>query len=225
MVGGSQTSHSVVLDLNTLQICNNNYEHFHDIDQSYQYGVGGVFEKKYPVICFGFYNNEVVKNCRIFNHPTLTETAIFDDRVDASAVKWDNYRIWITGGVFAYDNQARKNTRIVRANGDIDWSRQLPYEVSGHCVVRLDYKTFVLIGGKNHEQDVYFLDKKNDPFNWKPGPQTIHSYQSGFGCVVFEYQGVPAVMVAGGSDGITDAQKHVEILQRGASHWIEGNFD
>ena len=118
-MGGLKTSSSVVLDLNTMQVCNNNYENFNDTDESYEYGIGAVLDKKYPVICLGFYNNEVVKNCRIFNHPSLTETPEFNEqRIGASGILWERYKLWVTGGVYA-TNVVQKNSRQISSNGEI----------------------------------------------------------------------------------------------------------
>ena len=216
-----------------MQVCNEDFENYSDENKGYQNGVGGILDHKYPVLCLGNFGTEIMKNCRILGQSHMNYTTdLYPQNTGPSKVKigtagvmWNSYALWITGGANEEGSQGYKNTRFVKKHGkEMIWSRELPYPVSHHCLVKLDSNTFVLIGGKNYAFDVYVLEwsyEKNIQ-----GPSTLFPRHSGFGCVVFHKYGTPIVMVAGGaaSDSDTEGQSTVELLERGSNQWVEGAF-
>ena len=233
LVGGYAMSSSIVLDLKTLEVCNEHFENYNDTDLPYQFGTGAVLSQKYPVLCPGTFDNQIQEACRVLNHPTISETPklfYFNDnsypKLGTAAVLWDSDTIWLTGG--AGTSGLSKNGRLIFNSGKtLGWGRELPYPVSDHCLVRLDYKTFVLVGGKGHEHSTQIMvwQDNSDYWNeWMSGPDTIYPRHSDFACTVFEYQGVPTVMVGGGKrfEGDEVQQEFVEFLKQGSWQWVEG---
>ena len=115
-----------------------------------------------------------------------------------------NWSYTISGG------QPHKETALVSLQGVIA-GPELPYEVWGHCMIRLDYITFVLIGGKNHEQDVRFfgfLDRI-----WTEGPKTQEKFSKD-SCGSFVLNGKPTIVLVIGTK--------VEIWIKGDLAWKYG---
>ena len=176
-----------------------------------QSAVGETFDNHF-VVCGGldnskFFNIEPKGDCTSFGaFRTKSFQMIEGGRVNASSVLLNATTMWITGG--KNDGSALNSTEFVTVDGSrkgID----LPFTVSGHCMVMLEETVILLIGG---EQDEILSEKTwvvniTNAFDISEGP-SLNRNRSNHGCEILKDAfGNKIVVVVGG-----DKVKEVEFL-------------
>ena len=117
--------------------------------------------------------------------------------------------LWVTGGTSGHQNGVpitTKSTEYVRLESGKTWKGEtvsgpdLPVAVRGHCLVKLNEETVIMIGGANWSNSQYYHETwlfhvKNE--SWTEGPP-VNSKREGHMCGIIDFNNTQMVVVAGG---------------------------
>jgi hypothetical protein len=166
----------------------------------------GLLANNNALICGGIdwtssWEFQFLDNCFAINENELTSTAkLLHSRSYAASVVLKDTTLWLTGG-YLDGFVTTKSTELVELTGTTPGS-DLPFAVSGHCLVSLNETTVLLIGGFLADNTVSkaTLFYNSDHQTWTEGPSLItgRAYHS---CALFKdpQQGhIDTVIVTGG---------------------------
>ncbi len=91
-----------------------------------------------------------------------------------ATVQWDDETIWLVGGFNGYGYS--QSAYFLTASGlfeDRDPLRQIPEEMSNHCMVKIDDNTFVKIGTDKAMHDTWIY---NHGEGWSGGPSIFNAH-------------------------------------------------
>ena len=217
IVGGQHTGQATILDLETLTECKP-YPALVGISRL-DLPIGGLLANQYPIVCSGRQSagDDPRSICEVLHDPISQSSFELDPKFfNGMGAIWNETHWWITGGK-STGGISHSDTVLIsmdtEVGGVVKSGPALPYEVYGHCLTRLDYLTFVLLGGKSHEQEMQlwgFLEQI-----WTPGPDTNEMYFRGdLACTSFQLGGKPTVAAITG--------QKLEFWSKGDSQWRYG---
>ena len=172
-----------------------------------QDAVGEKFDNHF-VVCGGLDNSYEPKgDCTSFGAFRAKSFQMIEKgRVGASSVLLNATTMWITGG--KNDGTALSSTEYVTLDGSTK-GINLPFTVSGHCMVKLDETVILLVGGEQDEkisEKTYVINVTNE-FDITEGP-SLNRTRSNHGCGILKDEfGNEIVVVVGGN-----SVKEVELL-------------
>ncbi len=197
--------------------------------------VGGILKndiggKEVPIICGGETRafNPYADECFILDKSTKQwiqiQARLSTPRKWASSIAIDignKKALWIMGG---YNGQETlSSTDIVTmdsGNVTIQAGPDLPFKVVGHCQVKLNATTALLIAGFGRRSSTYFLDLPTSGSRFVKGP-SLSIGRKWFSCGVVkdpDNQDGQVVIVTGGYTDEDGGLKSTEILRIGSTH-------
>ncbi len=186
--------------------------------------IGGLGFKENPIICGGNQNGTPSKTCySLQNNMWVSSVSMNSVRVDAAAVQLQDGKLLGTGGIDDSNNKLN-STEILTKEGWDSKIPNLPVAISYHCMVTVNTKTVMVIGGwKDNEaigQTFYFTFGEE---SWTEGPEL--KYNRGYhSCGRIRRDNssqVMSIIVAGGLAIFSDLSS-VEILDEGSNEWKAG---
>ena len=170
-----------------------------DYPEEVMLATGALLQNDKPLICGGW-NDQLIKNdkCNIIGKEGQIQ--LLEKRAASSSIAIDEDSLWITGGV--NDDGHLKTTEFVNIKtlSSIP-GPDLPIELAGHCMVKLNQTTVIVIGGENDNGivDKTFLYNIDNPeFEVRSGP-TLNLPRDGPGCGAFDLNGKLHLVVASGA--------------------------
>ena len=116
---------------------------------------GGLISKNTIMICGGYHTPDFLTNCY-----TLTdENGYFEQsaslhvpRLKSASVVTKN-GLWITGGFHGWNenNTFLSSTEFVTPTQAL-MGPEMPYAITGHCIIKIDESTVILTGGRYCEK-------------------------------------------------------------------------
>ena len=202
-----------------------------------------------PLICGGaekshkILSDHPVSECYIVGSGIRDPVAkLLAPRVDSAAVAISSHQLWVTGGTSVPENvggvphyNSLKSTEIVDVQtSNVVEGPELPWGMSGHCVVQLNQFTFFFLGGGKHislsgsvnGSSTFFYDARSKA--WTNGPDMNYERKS-FGCGIMKMaSGSSMVVVTGGIESISNREglAATEFLNLGDPNglkWSSGN--
>ena len=179
---------------------------------------GGVLENNIPIVCGGWSDNYkyAQSNCYIIGKEGIATTMSQPRFFGASAVISKD-TLWITGGTLT-----EQSTDFIKFNQASEPGPDLPMKFLEHCMVKINENLVVLIGGidnQNQAQSLIVEVSKN--FSMSQGPSLIQGRYD-FSCGLFELNGNPAVIVAGGYDGFNSISTEIWVQNSSNNGWLVG---
>jgi len=194
-----------------------------------RYGcVGGLLDNE-PFFCGGEYDTgNKFDNGFIIGQPHK-KIQMLEKRFGAAGVVFNDSTLWITGGEDS--GNYLKSTEFVFVNQPPIEGPNLPFAISGHCMVQTDPNTLFIIGGSlssSKSSPVHTSTKTwtVDPetFHIQPGPP-LNVARSGHSCAKMILKDKVYLVVAGGYDEYRwmGALDSVEILDPTSKKgWVFG---
>jgi hypothetical protein len=183
--------------------------------------IGGLGLNKNPIICGGFHNKYLSKNCyALENKVWISSFGMNSERSGTEAVQLQNGKILVTGG------QGRNSAEILTEEGWKSNIPSLPESISEHCMVTVNSTTVLVIagrhnGGDSSERTYYFTLGEE---KWTDGP-SLNFPRFGHSCGEIrrdkESQEM-SIIVAGGFGRRGYFMSSVEILHTGSNEWQKG---
>ncbi len=187
-----------------------------------------------PVVCggrFGGYYSHSDK-CYIVGNSTKV-ASMHSKRSSAAALAIDSDKtLWITGGLTAtsYPDIYVNSTEFVYFDGrEANQGPDLPLPLARHCMVRINQKWAMLIGGYqgnliDYEHSTWLFDFVEQ--KWTPGPNMTHGKSNAAcGLIRDSSTGETMVVVAGGfgdSESIHHLTNSTELWILESESWIPG---
>ena len=140
-------------------------------------------------------------------------------RMFASLIELNQSTLWVTGGTDAFFGPLA-STELVTANTTTP-DVNLPFTVSGHCMVRFSHDAFMLIGGNqdgvSNSVKTWIIDV-NNRFNIGEGPSLNEGRETDSCGIMYDDYGHALIIVVGGLNILS-----VEILNTTIpSKWTQG---
>ena len=115
-------------------------------------------------------------------------------------------RLWISG-------YRDKYTEFISLQGEVTQGPDLPENLNGHCMVKIDDKTVMMVGGQVYPEQsgrTYFLDVPSGKWTQGPAlliPRAFHS------CGLFEFKDQKFVLAIGGetADGYLKSVEYFDL--------------
>jgi hypothetical protein len=213
---GNPTTSSEVIDLlDASNICQ-------DLDDYPLPGfcaVGGLLNDVNPLVCGGYHT--VADECYIVGQ-SGPKAKLLEGRDTAASLVLNHSHIWITGGLDG--NQDRlSSTELVSVGQPTSKGPELPKAVYGHCLVRVNDSTALLIGGFDgwFSDESYYMSLEDQ--SWSQG-LNLKEGRYAHTCGVFKssvHQGRTVVIAAGGHNG-GNVMNSVELLDFStADTWVQ----
>ena len=158
----------------------------------------------------------------------LEVAALLDERQYSASIVFNETTLLITGGSDEPMGGGPyfDSTEFVTPGRMSEYGPSLPLHTKGHCLVRVNESTIVMIGGELSETQTFFytFDGSESDNGWTVGPTllTSHAFHS---CAVMtkspKHSG-PVVVISGG----WDVNNRTEFLDLGTAspEWIQGNI-
>ena len=216
--GGEQSSE--VIDLrNADNVCGS----FDDVDTFRQVPFGALMQKSLPVVCGGY--SPPTHNCVIVGKEMTTPLIDFIlPRPESGFVLINESTLWITGAEWG---EGASNSEYITVGSDGSAQAMLgpeiPLEIFGHCMVKVDEHTFFMTGGRVYsdhtEARTYFYDMVSR--TWTLGPD-MNQPRAHHRCEVFRNPATNSlnIIVMGGYDYEHQTElDSVELLDLDAGFW------
>ena len=192
----------------------------------YGANVGGLLQNR-PLIGRGAHIREFGNHSKVYkmiDQPLATALHPASDGV-ASVILKNHSKLWITGGHLGY---AMSNTTFISLDKPRVKGPNLPFRVSGHCMVQVDEKNIYLIGGLQnytYSNKTWIIDPTNN-FNVKEGPTMNFQKHNGSCATMTLNQEVYIVVFGAGIDAGIPTEATVEILNTVSPHngWEMGMY-
>ena len=193
-----------------------------------QFPYGALLQKSLPVVCGGYSNQDCVVIGRDTSTPLVDLTF---PRPESASVLIDDSTLWITGAEWG---EGLGNSEFVTIESDGSAQSilgpDLPMQVFGHCMAKIDDNTYFLSGGYRLDTDsiatkaTFFYDMTSE--TWTRGPNMIES-RAHHSCEVFMNPATNNlnIVLMGGYDYETQTtleQTELLDLDGGAHGWTYG---
>ena len=193
-----------------------------------QFPYGALLQKSLPVVCGGYSNQDCVVIGRDTSTPLVDLTF---PRPESASVLIDDSTLWITGAEWG---EGLGNSEFVTIESDGSAQSilgpDLPMQVFGHCMAKIDDNTYFLSGGYRLDTDsiatkaTFFYDMTSE--TWTRGPNMIES-RAHHSCEVFMNPATNNlnIVLMGGYDYETQTtleQTELLDLDGGANGWTYG---
>ena len=193
-----------------------------------QFPYGALLQKSLPVVCGGYSNQDCVVIGRDTSTPLVDLTF---PRPESASVLIDDSTLWITGAEWG---EGLGNSEFVTIESDGSAQSilgpDLPMQVFGHCMAKIDDNTYFLSGGYRLDTDsiatkaTFFYDMTSE--TWTRGPNMIES-RAHHSCEVFMNPATNHlnIVLMGGYDYDTQTtleQTELLDLDGGAHGWTYG---
>ena len=193
-----------------------------------QFPYGALLQKSLPVVCGGYSNQDCVVIGRDTSTPLVDLTF---PRPESASVLIDDSTLWITGAEWG---EGLGNSEFVTIESDGSAQSilgpDLPMQVFGHCMAKIDDNTYFLSGGYRLDTDsiatkaTFFYDMTSE--TWTRGPNMIES-RAHHSCEVFMNPATNNlnIVLMGGYDYDTQTtlvQTELLDLDGGANGWTYG---
>ena len=155
-------------------ICNDLPEY--PIDLGVSGAFGGLTGGNYPLICGGYsFNPEnqnlttMVSICYNLQEPSSTLEMTSPRAFSSAAVVNNGNSLWITGG-YNYGGITSSTVYVTPQEGKVETGPDLPEGLYGHCVLDLDDKMAMVIGGFTENlfeepyNSTYFFNKTTNTY-------------------------------------------------------------
>jgi len=194
-----------------------------------RYGcVGGLINNE-PFFCGGEYDTGNKFNDGFVVGQPNKKLQMQEKRFGAAGVVFNDSTLWITGGEDGANYL--KSTEFVFVNQPPIEGPDLPFAISGHCMVQVDARTIFIVGGSlstsksspvNTSTKTWMVDPET--FHIQPGPP-LNIARSGHSCAKMILNGKVYLVAAGGYDEYRwmGALDSVELLDPTSNKgWILG---
>ena len=193
-----------------------------------QFPYGALLQKSLPVVCGGYSNQDCVVIGRDTSTPLVDLTF---PRPESASVLIDDSTLWITGAEWG---EGLGNSEFVTIESDGSAQSilgpDLPMQVFGHCMAKIDDNTYFLSGGYRLDTDsiatkaTFFYDMTSE--TWTTGPNMIES-RAHHSCEVFMNPATNHlnIVLMGGYDydfQTTLVQTELLDMDGGANGWTYG---
>ena len=193
-----------------------------------QFPYGALLQKSLPVVCGGYSNQDCVVIGRDTSTPLVDLTF---PRPESASVLIDDSTLWITGAEWG---EGLGNSEFVTIESDGSAQSilgpDLPMQVFGHCMAKIDDNTYFLSGGYRLDTDsiatkaTFFYDMTSE--TWTRGPDMIER-RAHHSCEVFMNPATNNlnIVLMGGYDYETQTtleQTELLDLDGGAHGWTYG---
>ena len=193
-----------------------------------QFPYGALLQKSLPVVCGGYSNQDCVVIGRDTSTPLVDLTF---PRPESASVLIDDSTLWITGAEWG---EGLGNSEFVTIESDGSAQSilgpDLPMQVFGHCMAKIDDNTYFLSGGYRLDTDsiatkaTFFYDMTSE--TWTRGPDMIER-RAHHSCEVFMNPATNNlnIVLMGGYDYETQTtleQTELLDLDGGANGWTYG---
>ena len=193
-----------------------------------QFPYGALLQKSLPVVCGGYSNQDCVVIGRDTSTPLVDLTF---PRPESASVLIDDSTLWITGAEWG---EGLGNSEFVTIESDGSAQSilgpDLPMQVFGHCMAKIDDNTYFLSGGYRLDTDsiatkaTFFYDMTSE--TWTTGPNMIES-RAHHSCEVFMNPATNNlnIVLMGGYDYDTQTtlvQTELLDMDGGANGWTYG---
>ena len=168
----------------------------------------GVLDRKYILACGGALGDaNLRKTCEVLDGTTKTFQFELDQYRSANFIPFSDSVLWLTG------SPVDKTTILVTKNGYAA-GPLLPHIRFGHCGVRINKTTAMIIGGIKKAEEphsaklrfseyggeatdsTYYYDFTS--LSWSEGPKLNDARIEGFGCTVAMLDDEPTIFVSNG---------------------------
>ena len=193
-----------------------------------QFPYGALLQKSLPVVCGGYSNQDCVVIGRDTSTPLVDLTF---PRPESASVLIDDSTLWITGAEWG---EGLGNSEFVTIESDGSAQSilgpDLPMQVFGHCMAKIDDNTYFLSGGYRLDTDsiatkaTFFYDMTSE--TWTRGPDMIER-RAHHSCEVFMNPATNHlnIVLMGGYDYDTQTtlvQTELLDMDGGANGWTYG---
>ncbi len=178
-----------------------------DFFRPLMFATGGLLNGNRLILCGGAPSEthpRVLRNCWTLGTRRQFTSMLSTRAVASSIVVNGGQGLWITGGFHPGLGGPLRSTEIVSIDGTVRRGPNLPARREGHCLVKLNSTTAMLIGGSNHSYTATHYSRKTwfhdiQTRRWIRGPnlnlgRTLHSC----GTITDIENGHRMVVVAGG---------------------------
>ncbi len=193
---------------------------------------GGLLRGRFPLICGGnFQSNVRSTNCYVVGNSSIAARITEGRSFPAALVVNDGEALWLTGGTKYSSSTVYLNTTeyIYLDGAQPEAGPDMPLPLVGHCLVRLDRKSAMLIGGYqgdwgDYEHRTWLFDF--DEQKWTPGPNMTHGKTNpACGLIRDSVTGESIVVVTTGW-GDSESRHHLtnstELWVPQSDRWIPG---
>jgi hypothetical protein len=187
--------------------------------------IGGLGLKENPILCGGWQNDVRSNKCySLENNEWVSSASMNSVRAFAAAAQLKDGKILVTGG---YDGSGSdlNSAEMLTEEGWKNNIPSLPVTIYAHCMVTVNSKTVMVIGGVQNGpisgKTFYFTFGEE---SWTKGPQLKNKrrYHSCGKIRRNKESQEMSIIVAGGSDGLFSYLSSVEILDEGCNEWQTG---
>jgi hypothetical protein len=185
LVATGSTSSTTVIEVIDLEDASNICQKLEDYPIGVYAAVGGFLNQGDPLVCGGGY--PITNVCHVVNQPGQS-SEMLEERAYSASLTLNSSHIWITGG---------RNGNWQLANGRLQTSEfvsigqpsvkgpDLPYAITGHCLVGVNSSTALLCGGGNRQflNECHYMDLEDH--SWSQGPSMMTKRDS-HSCGIFK---------------------------------------
>jgi len=194
--------------------------------------VGGLSKNNWPFLCGGYGSGGPLSaywdECYSFEDFQWTKiSSMTTRRVSASfspSPFSNSDTLFVAGG--QNEIGALNSGEIFKNDSWHALNSALPVYVSNHCMVLVNSTTVLLIGGQQngngHSSETYFLNAEDETWTNGPGLKTGREL---FSCAKIKKSHQSSeyvVIIAGGQSNNESELSSVEVLEDGASEWVDG---
>jgi hypothetical protein len=185
--------------------------------------IGGLGFQEIPIICGGYQNDYFSNSCySLVNNNWVSSASMNSVRGYAAAAQVTDGRLLVTGGVDSSDDL--NSAEMLTEEGWESNIPSLPVGIWYHCMVAVNSKTVMLIGGLQKDElsgkTFYYTFGEE---SWTLGPE-LKTKRFGHACGRIQRnsksQGVSIIVVGGYNE--SSILSSVEILDESSNEWKTG---
>ena len=222
VTGGQETPVSEVFSFDPGSTC----EDFASLPSNIERAVGGLLAGGRVFICGGYspadgYSNKCFVVGEDGEDDSLYTSVMEEVRSDAASLVLNGDTLWVTGG--GTQDYQLDTTELVRPGRPTQRGPKIPYQYRGHCLVRLNETTAMLIGGSyapgGYSGATYLYDIPTE--TWTDNcALNVGRFLHACGVAIDEADGAKIVVAAGGYAGL--AYDNTEIWVEGSNEFVFG---
>ena len=162
--------------------------------------VGGILQKS-PIICGGFANGWIMKNCFVIGQPRLEMNMDIQRQAAASCVL-SNDTLWVVGGEtgISQGSVSLRSTEFIKLGYPSLKGPDMPFTINRHCMIQYDDESIYIIGGNQNSlhcsKKTWIVNPKNG-FQIREGP-SLNVERMNHACAKMTINGRTKLVVTGG---------------------------